>query len=86
MEWINVNVKLPEVFNPYDEDCDELELYEVLVSRTNGTLKIASLQQWDIDNEDKPCWYLSDRDATKLDDGEVTHWMPLPEPCLQLKD
>lgn len=69
MEWIRVQDKLPEKYS------------RVLV--TNGKEVCIHYKQSGVNFEDERGYDLycgSHYDNCRIDEGEVTHWMPLPEP------
>jgi len=93
--WISVEDELPRCYIPYNNwdgtPSDVLESEKVIALLSDGTICIATFNQnLDVDTDKptgSPYWFdeghPEDGDRIR---GEVTHWMPLPQPLAKLSN
>ena len=75
-KWIPVSERLPEMHKVKLED-DEYYMISDSVLITDGNS--VCMSEYEIDDEERYGWLEHDYEFS----GEVTHWMPLPEPYMQ---
>lgn len=78
-EWISVTDRLPDEDGTYlvfSSPYGIFDFYKVISFATN----LEDVDEFEFEGKNRPGWYEYDSEYGFVEEGNVSHWMPIPDP------